>query len=195
MQTRRQMTDPAPVQPQLELMEFDEDDAPAVLEAMLFASGETEDIVTLAAALGWSRRNVRAAIDMLERQLMETKRGVALQRSGESVQLVTEPRYARPVARLLGIERRARLSTAALETLALVAYRQPVTRAEIEAVRGVDSSGVLSTLIARELIETLGRRPTAGSPVEYGTTSMFLQFFGLMSLSELPDPPESGVQA
>jgi segregation and condensation protein B len=84
------------------------------------------------------------------------------------------------------MERSAKLSNAALETLALVAYRQPITRVEIESIRGVDSTGVVSTLIARELIEPRGRRATPGNPVEYGTTPQFLQFFGLASLADLP---------
>jgi segregation and condensation protein B len=88
------------------------------------------------------------------------------------------------------MERTVKLSSAALETLALVAYRQPVTRSEIEAVRGVDSSGVLATLVARELVEARGRRSTPGNPVEYGTTPGFLQFFGLTSLDELPPMSE-----
>lgn len=173
----------------LELEDAGENGAAAV-EALLFASGEAEDIATLAAALGWSKRAVADAVDELERALTAGERGVALQRDGDRIQLVTAPRYARPVERLLGIERRSRLSSAALETLAIVAYRQPVTRAEIEAVRGVDSSGVLATLVARELVEAIGRRASPGNPAEYVTTAEFLQFFGLTSLDDLPEPTE-----
>jgi segregation and condensation protein B len=160
--------------------------AAAAVEALLFASGEIEDIATLAVALGWSRRDVLAGVDLLSEQLREGQRGILLQREDERVQLVSDPRFGQPVARLLGMERTAKLSSAALETLALVAYRQPVTRSEIEAIRGVDSSGVLATLIARELIEARGKRATPGNPVEYGTTPAFLQFFGLSSLADLP---------
>jgi segregation and condensation protein B len=177
---------PAAVQDALELAVVPESDAAAVLEALLFASGQAEDVATLAAALGWSRRDVQAGLHRLEEALRSTGRGVMLQRDGDRVQMVTDPRFGQPVARLLGMERTAKLSSAALETLALVAYRQPVTRSEIEAVRGVDSSGVLATLVARELIEARGRRGTPGNPVEYGTTTVFLQFFGLTSLEELP---------
>jgi hypothetical protein len=96
------------------------------------------------------------------------------------------PPAARIIARFLGLHRTERLSPAALETLAIVAYRGPVTRGEIEAIRGVDSSGVVQTLLARELIEALGRRSSVGQPVEYAVTANFLRHFGLASLAELP---------
>jgi segregation and condensation protein B len=163
----------------------------AALEALLFASAAGEDERALADALEWPLADVRAGLAELETQLRADGRGLRLQRAGAHAQLVTAPEYGAAVARLLGQERTARLSGAALETLALVAYRQPVTRAEIEAVRGVDSSGVLATLLARELVEATGRRAAPGAPVEYATTTQFLQFFGLASLDELPPPEES----
>jgi segregation and condensation protein B len=170
----------------LEIPPGDTDDAVAAVEALLFASGEPEEAATLAGALGWPKAAVIDALAVLDQRLREQHRGLALQRDGERVQLVTAPRFGQAVARLLGMERSAKLSGAALETLALIAYRQPITRAEIEAIRGVDSSGVLSTLVARELVEPRGRRAAPGNPVEYGTTAPFLQFFGLASLSDLP---------
>lgn len=173
-------------QPVLELNVESPEEAAAAIEALLFASGSAEEASTLAAALGWSLRDVKRGLDVLDQQLRDSRRGVLLQRTGETVQLVSAPRFGQPIARLLGMERTVKLSSAALETLALVAYRQPVTRSEIESIRGVDSSGVLATLVARELIESRGRRSTPGNPVEYGTTAGFLQFFGLTSLDELP---------
>ena len=95
-------------------------------------------------------------------------------------------RHRVPAAYFLGLDREARLSGAALETLALIAYRQPVTRAEIESLRGVDSSGVLATLYARGLIEVAGRLPTVGNPHQYVTSLEFLKQFGLRSLADLP---------
>jgi segregation and condensation protein B len=173
-------------QPSLELSVQSPEDAASALEALLFASGSAEEVSTLAAALGWSLTDVKRGLDTLDRQLRDGRRGVLVQRIGDTVQLVSAPQFGQPIARLLGMERTVKLSSAALETLALVAYRQPVTRSEIEAVRGVDSSGVLATLVARELVEARGRRSTPGNPVEYGTTPGFLQFFGLTSLDELP---------
>ena len=109
-------------------------------------------------------------------------------RHEKTAQLSTAPRFGPLITRLLSVERTVRISEAALETLAIVAYRQPITRAEIEAVRGVDSSGVLSTLVARDLVRIRGRRATPGNPHEYTTTDEFLRHFGITSLDELPNP-------
>lgn len=162
----------------------------AVLEAMLFARGEAEDTSVLASVLGWTPAAVERALDELERSLRDEGRGIMLQRSGNHVQLVSAPRFGTLIERLLMVERTVRLSPAALETLSIIAYRQPVTRPEIEAVRGVDCSGVLSNLLARELVEITGRRPTLGNPREYATTPAFLSFFGLGSLDDLPQVEE-----
>ncbi|HBY46901.1 MAG TPA: SMC-Scp complex subunit ScpB [Thermomicrobiales bacterium] len=173
----------------LEIVPIEE--AVPALEALLFASGGSEDVPTLAAALEWGQSDVRRALSALEEELRAHPRGIALQRNGDRVQLVTVARYGRAIERLLGIERQVKLSSAALETLAIVAYRQPVIRPEIEAIRGVDSSGVLATLVARELVEARGRRPGPGNPVEYGTTGAFLRFFGMTSLEDLPPLEEA----
>ena len=117
---------------------------------------------------------------------MQNGRGWILQHHGEHVQLTTAPRFADYVRRFLGIERQSRLSSAALESLAIVAYRQPVTRSEIESVRGVDCTGVLATLMQRNLVEAVGRQDSPGNPILYGTTPEFLMHFGLGSLDELP---------
>lgn len=101
-------------------------------------------------------------------------------------QLVTAPENVEAVQRFLGTVRPPALSRAALETLALIAYRQPITRSEIEMARGVNSDRVVQTLIARGLIDERGRRPTLGRPMEYGTTFAFLEYFGLGSLEDLP---------
>lgn len=162
----------------------------AVVEALLFARGEPEDVGVLASALGWSKAEVSRALDELEHDLSAGRRGIMLQRDGQHVQLVTAPRFGALVERMLRIERTVRLSPAALETLAIIAYRQPVTRPEIEAVRGVDCSGVLANLVARDLIEIVGTRSALGNPREFGTTAAFLAFFGLSSLDDLPPAGE-----
>lgn len=164
----------------------------AAVEALLFASGGAEDIAILANALGWSSAAVNRALDALDEELRSAGRGIMLQRGDGWAQLVSAPRFGALVERMLLIERTVRLSPAALETLSIVAYRQPVTRPEIEAVRGVDCSGVLSNLIARELVESTGRRNTVGNPREYITTPEFLNFFGLASLADLPLVEEKG---
>jgi segregation and condensation protein B len=155
----------------------------ALIEALLLAAVEPPTIEDLAAGAGLTGPEVETALAELEQQ---DGRGWVIQRHGATLQLATAPRFAAHVRRFLGLEREARLSGAALEALAVVAYQQPVTRAEIEAIRGVDCSGVLATLHARGLIEAVGRLPTPGNPIQYGTTPDFLRHFGLRSLAELP---------
>jgi segregation and condensation protein B len=160
-----------------------DDELAALVEALLLIAPAPAAIDELARAAGVGRGRIEQALSELEQG---TRRGWVIQRHGDRVQLATAPRFAGYVRRFLGLEREARLSTAALETLAIIAYQQPVTRAEIEAVRGVDSSGVLATLLSRGLIEVVGRLQTAGNPLQYGTTPEFLAHFGLKSLADLP---------
>ena len=160
-----------------------ERELPALLEALLLVAPDPVAIGDLAAGAGVDREAIAAALGRLEEQ---DDRGWVVVRHHDTVHLATAPRFAPQVRRFLGLEREARLSGAALETLALIAYRQPVTRAEIESLRGVDCAGVLSTLNARGLIEVAGRLPTVGNPNQYGTTVEFLRQFGLQSLADLP---------
>jgi segregation and condensation protein B len=164
------------------------DELPALLEALLLAAPEMVTVNELAAAAGFDAKFVEDALDLLAEA---SGRGWVLQRHGQRVQLATAPQYAEHVRRLLGFEREARLSAAALETLAIVAYQQPITRTAIEAVRGVDSSAVLSTLLTRGLIECETRPDLPGQPFQYWTTPAFLQHFGICSLDELPPLPGS----
>jgi segregation and condensation protein B len=155
-----------------------------LVESLLFAAGRPVPLDELARALEAQLEEVAETLNRLEHAL--TERGIQLQRHGDTVQLVTHPSAAPYVRRLLGLAATGRLSTAALETLAIVAYRQPVTRAQIEAIRGVNSDHALSVLQARGLVQEVGRLETVGRPVLYGTTIEFLQTFGLRSLDELP---------
>jgi segregation and condensation protein B len=139
----------------------------------------------LAEALQVPADEVEAALVTLRDRCQQ--RGVRLQRAGDRVQLVSAPEMAAYVERFLGLELHSKLSQAALEALAIVAYQQPVTRAQVEAVRGVNSDSVLRTLVSKGLIEEVGRMETVGRPILYGTTFDFLQFFGLESLKDLPD--------
>jgi segregation and condensation protein B len=167
-------------------------DLDARIEAILFVAGRPLSVPELAVALGSDRRGIEAALA----QLSERHRfgGVRLQRDGRSVQLVTAPQAASDVERFLGLEANAHLSQAALETLAIVAYRQPVTKPEIEELRGVNVDAVIRTLIGRDLVAETGRRQTVGLPIEYGTTFRFLEYFGLDSLTALP-PVDGALQA
>ena len=166
---------------------------PALCEALLFVAAAPTSADELAAAAGAPRTAVEAALAELAGQL--AGRGIQLQRHDGRYALVSAPGAAGAVGRLLGLGRVERLSPAALETLAIVAYRGPVTRGEVEAVRGVDSSGVLHTLAARELVEAVGRRAAVGSPIEYAVTPAFLRHFGLASLADLPPLGEVGGRA
>jgi segregation and condensation protein B len=160
-----------------------EADLPALLEALLLVAPEPTPISELASAAEVDPALIESVIAGMARR---TDRGWVVVRHRDTVHLASAPRFAPQVRRFLRLDREARLSGAALETVALIAYRQPVTRAEIEALRGVDCSAVLSTLHARGLIEVVGRLPTVGNPHQFGTTAEFLRQFGLQSLAELP---------
>ncbi len=160
----------------------------ALVESLLFVADEPVSVGRLAEALEVAESKVEAALSRLEQAC--AGRGLHLQRIRGMVQLTTTPEAAPYIERFLGLELRSRLSTAALETLAIVAYQQPVTRPEIEAVRGVNCDGVLRTLVGKGLIEEVGRMQTVGRPILYGTTFEFLQYFGLKSLDDLPDLEE-----
>lgn len=156
----------------------------ASVEGLLFVADAPVSVGRLAEALQVTPSQVERALAELETGY--PVRGLRLQRAGTRVQLVTAPEAAPCVERFLGLEARRALSRAALETLAIIAYRQPITRPEIEVIRGVGSDSVIRTLLSAGLIEEVGRAPSVGRPILYGTTFEFLQHFGLRSLDELP---------
>jgi segregation and condensation protein B len=161
--------------------------APA-LAAVCFALNRPVTLPEAAAILGRSRGDVAAAADHLAGSLRGG--GLMLQRHQDEIQLVTRPEAAWAVQRALNPEKPGRLSRAALETLAIVAYRQPLTRAGIEAIRGVNCEGVLDSLERRGLIAEVGRQDTPGHPRLFGTTLRFLQVVGLERIEDLPPLPE-----
>jgi len=165
------------------------DEAPelgAVLEGMLFAAGAPVALARLAEAVdGADRGEVRRALRALAERFEADGRGLRLVEVAGGFQLRTLPEHAHYVRRLLG-GRPPRLSRAMLETLAIIAYRQPCTRPEIEAIRGVDVDAVVSTLLERRMIRLLGRKEAPGRPLLYGTTREFLEVFGLPDLDALP---------
>jgi segregation and condensation protein B len=165
-------------------------DLPSKVEALLFVADEPVSVQQLAQALGVTQGGVASALEQLREQC--EKRGLRLQRKDRLVQLVTAPGAADYVRRFLGLDIHTKLSTAALETLALVAYQQPATRAQVEAIRGVNCDSVLRTLLSRGLVVAQGRLDQAGRPIIYGTTFEFLQHFGLADLGELPAFEELG---
>jgi segregation and condensation protein B len=165
---------------------------PVMIESLLFVASEPVPITQIAEALGVKLVEVEQALTELNTEIVS--RGVRVQRKGDKVQLTTQPECAPYVEKFLGLDLTTRLSKPALETLAIVAYQQPVTRAQIEHVRGVNCDAVLSTLLNRGLIEEIGRLETAGRPIQYGTTFAFLQHFGLRGLEDMPSlQPEETV--
>jgi segregation and condensation protein B len=159
-------------------------DLPAALEALLFVSAEPVAASQLATVLEISVAEVEQGLKQLEVEFQG--RGLRMQRHGGRIQLTTAAEMAEIVERFLGLEATSRLSRAALETLAIVAYQQPTTRPYIEGVRGVSSDGVMRSLLSKGLIQEVGRAEGPGRPILYGTAPDFLQHFGLNSLAELP---------
>ncbi len=159
----------------------------SALEAILFSSNRPLKLRELQNATDADKIAVEAALDEL-RGVLEG-RGLMLQRHQDQVLLATRPEFAGPVRRALRPEVTGKLSPAAYETLAIVAYNQPVARARIEAIRGVNCDSVLANLELRNLVTEVGRGSGPGLPKLYGTTMRFLQVLGLESLDQLPEPP------
>jgi len=188
-----------------------------IIEALLFSAQKPLSISEIATAIksaedGGDSPNefsrvrqpeVAAALEQLKIQYIEQERAFQLTEKAEGWQLATDPKYAQWVRQLFPALKPARLSAPALETLAIIAYRQPITRADVEAVRGVNIDGVLQTLMERGLVKIAGRAEIPGRPLLYETTQFFLDHFGLRNLDELPnveelrrrDLPESSASA
>jgi len=156
----------------------------ALLESILFVASGPVSLYRLAKTLDTTPAGVRGLLLSLEEEY--TTRGLCLQWSGNEVQLTTVPEASEVIERFLGLEVSSRLSQAALEVLAIVAYMQPTTRPEIDDIRGVNSDAALRTLLSKGLVEEIGRMDTPGRPILYGTTPEFLQHFGLTSVEQLP---------
>lgn len=166
---------------------------PAVIECLLFASPDPLTTEKMAQVLEVEERWVYQALRDLQARYAEEGRGLQIVQVAEGYQLRTHPDFAPYVHRLLSSPPQ-RLSRASLEVLAIVAYRQPITLAEIEVIRGVDSSKVVKALQERQLIREVGRKEAPGRPILYGTTDQFLLYFGLKSLSDLPPLEDLGEQ-
>ena len=161
----------------------------STLEAVLFAAGDAVSLDRLCAALETPREDILAAARALEALYALENRGLMLRRIEDRLQLCSRPMYAEAARRVTESRRAATLSPAALEVLTIVAYRQPVTRAFIDQLRGVDSGGTLAGLAEKQLIEEAGRLEVPGRPILYRTTGRCLQAFALESLDDLPALP------
>lgn len=166
----------------------------AAIEAILFASGEPVPVSRLAQALELEESEVQYLSEGLMERYRRQEGGIALRRLDDAYQLCSEAAYAPYVRKAMDIRRNTPLSQAAMEVLAVVAYNQPVTKAFVEQVRGVDCGAVLQGLMTKGLVEEKGRLELPGRPLLYGTTPHFLLSFGLTSLEDLPPLPEKELQ-
>ncbi len=162
------------------------DDLRALIEAAIFVAETPLTLDRLAQLLERPRAEIRAVVEQLQQEYAATGRGFYLAEVAGGYQFRTTEQMAPLLRRLLKEQRSPQFSRAALETLAIIAYRQPVTRAEVEYLRGVDSGGVMKTLLDKNLLRILGKKDSAGRPLLYGTSRHFLELFGLRSLDDLP---------
>ena len=162
----------------------------SALEAVFYASGDPIGIDRLSQVFEVKPEAVEKAAEKLKVRLNETNSGIELLRLDNSYQFATKKEYAEYIKKAFDLKRRVPLSGAAFEVLSVIAYNQPVTRAFVEQVRGVDCSGVITTLLEKELIEERGRLELPGRPLLYGTTKNFLRCFGLSDLTDLPPLPK-----
>lgn len=158
------------------------------LEAVLFASGDPVSALRLAEILKVDKENIAELLTLEAERLAERGRGIELRETAGGWQMVTRPEYFSYIEKMAQTADR-RLSVPAMETLAIIAFRQPVTKQEIEHIRGVHVEKVLALLIERDLIQEVGRKPVLGRPILYGTTDTFLRCLGLRDLKELPALP------
>ena len=166
---------------------MDTRDLKAILEAVLFVSHEPVTVARLLSVVGTvSKAEMIQALGMLSHDLDQDGRGLKLVQVAGGYRLVTKQEYAPWLKRLDKAKTVQKLSRSALESLAIIAYKQPLVRAEIEEIRGVETSGVLRTLCERKLVRIVGRKDVPGRPIMYGTTKFFLEHFGLQDLSQLP---------
>lgn len=165
-------------------------EAPQIMEAILFVAGEPVAIAELAAALEMGEMETMRAVEEMERSFEKEKRGITVKRYGDHLRLETRPEYAPYVERMLQPVQRQSLSQTAMETLAVIAYRQPATKGEVEQVRGVKCDYSIQSLLQKGLIKEVGRKEALGRPILYATTDKFLEHFGISDLRELPPLPD-----
>lgn len=162
----------------------------SIIEALLFITPSPVTIQQLAAGTEHTQNEIEKSLQAL-RIRYENGGGLALQEHKGKYQITTKPVLGSTIEKFLGLQATSRLSRAGLEALSIIAYKQPVTRPQLDDIRGVNSDGVMKSLLSKGLIEEIGRAEGPGRPIIYGTTTEFLQYFGLNSLSEMP-PLELG---
>jgi segregation and condensation protein B len=164
--------------------------AKAVLEAIIFANAQPVPLENLAAAIGWNKEQTALLLAELSRDCQHSHRGIKLGFVADGYEFTTKPEMASHLEAFQRPEISAGLSQAALETLAIIAYRQPVTKVDIEDIRGVRADSAVNTLLERGLIDEKGRQDAPGRPILLGTTARFMEYFGLAGLQDLPPLPK-----
>lgn len=162
-------------------------DIKEIIKALLFAWGDPLDIKTISDICGLDIEEIERAIEELRSEMDSSNDGLKIIRMNSSYQLISRDIYFDYVKKLLSEKPKNNLSNASIETLSIIAYKQPVTKMQIEKIRSVKSDGPVNTLLDRGLIEEVGRLDTPGKPILYGTSDIFLRSFGIEDLSELPD--------
>lgn len=165
---------------------MEEKEKKSLLEGLLFFSGEPLTAPTIKGITEIEEPEIRKLMGELVVEYRERDGGILIAEIAGGYQMITNPAYGQWIRKLRGSQVSSKLSLASLETLAIIAYRQPIIKAEIEQIRGVNSDGVIRTLLERRLIKIMGRKEAPGKPLLYGTTKEFLQYFGLNDLAELP---------
>jgi len=168
---------------------LERNDAAHIIEAILFVAGEPVGIGDVAAALGLTELETIQTVEEMQRQYDLERRGVTLRRYGDHLRMETRQEYAPYVERLLQPVQRQSLTQTAMETLAVIAYRQPATKGEVEQIRGVKCDYSIQSLLNKGLIKEVGRKEALGRPILYATTDRFLEHFGLSDIRELPPLP------
>jgi segregation and condensation protein B len=162
------------------------DNRRAIVEALLFASSKPLSMDNLSEASGIDKAELKEVLAALQKEYTSDSRGFSLEEVADGFQLRSDPRFSAQIGKLFAARSRRRMTRSSLESLSIIAYRQPATRAEIEHIRGVDSGAVLKTLLSLSMIRILGRKEGPGRPILYGTTRDFLEYFGLRDIESLP---------
>lgn len=164
----------------------DDDQLLAAIEAILFTMGEAVEIGAIAKALEVSTAKVRKAVSRLQKKYASPSRGIMIQEFDDAVQMSTKPEQYENLIRIAKVPKKMTLSDSVIETLSIIAYKQPITKVEVEGIRGVSCDYAINKLLEYDLIKELGRKDAPGRPILFGTTEQFLRSFGVKNLAELP---------
>lgn len=169
-------------------------DSEIIIEAVLFASGDPVSLDKLADIIDYDKNTTRGILSNLINKYQSSSRGIMLMEIDGSYQLCTKPEFDKHIIKLGAVRKKQSLTSAAYETLSIIAYKQPVTRAQIEQIRGVNSDGIVQKLLERDIITEAGRDDTLGRPMLFKTTEEFLRIFGYSSIKDLPALEMNDVQ-